>query len=70
MAKVTLSIIILNYNTRDLVFDCVSAIQEAKKASRHFYDTMKLFYQKHYENTYPSILTKLVIFGIDLKARL
>lgn len=42
-----------------------------KKASTdHFYATMKQFYEKHYQDTYPKWLRRLVYWGIDLKQKL
>lgn len=35
-----------------------------KKAKQNFYDTMKIFYDKHYRDQYPSWLRYLVLFGI------
>jgi len=34
---------------------------------RHFYETMKLFYKKHYRKKYPAILTYLIYFLLNLK---
>ncbi len=33
----------------------------------NFYDSMKIFYQKHYERKYPSWVTKLIYVVIDFK---
>jgi GT2 family glycosyltransferase len=38
-----------------------------RESHRHFYDTMKQFYQKHYANHYPWPIRKLVMAAIDLK---
>lgn len=38
-----------------------------KEINRYFYETMKLFYQKHYLNKYPKILLWLVFLVIDFK---
>lgn len=43
-------------------------IRETTK--KYFYQTMKIFYQKHYQNKYPWIVTKLVLFGIWLASKL
>ena len=40
----------------------------ARQASvDHFYDTMKLFYEKHYAKRYPKWFRRLIYLGIDLK---
>lgn len=36
------------------------------KAAEVFYDTMKIFYQKHYEKKYPKFIKMLVFLGLDL----
>lgn len=36
-------------------------------AMGHFYETMKIFYKKHYSKNYPSVFNWLVYTGIDLK---
>lgn len=36
-------------------------------ALNNFYGTMKLFYKKHYEKTYPIFINRLVYLGIDIK---
>lgn len=44
--------------------------KKVKSASvDYFYDTMKLFYDKHYTKTYPKWLRQLVFLGIDYKKR-
>ena len=35
-------------------------------SKEHFYYTMKLFYQKNYQNKYPKLVYKLVLFGIKV----
>jgi len=35
-----------------------------KKTSKYFFETMKLFYDKHYKDEYPWLLKKLVLVGI------
>ena len=40
--------------------------KERLKAIGHFYDTMKLFYQKHYLNRYPRPVYWLVVAGSEL----
>lgn len=39
-----------------------------KKTQRYFYETMKLFYKKHYSHRYSWFVTKLVEIGITLRA--
>lgn len=34
---------------------------------RHFYETMKQFYEKHYQKKYPRWVRQLVYWGIDIK---
>lgn len=47
-----------------------AAKRETKiRATNERFRAMKLFYQKHYMNKYPSWLTTLVFLGIDLKLR-
>ena len=41
--------------------------KEKSAATHHFYDTMKQFYEKHYQDTYPWYVRKLVYWGIDIK---
>ncbi len=41
-----------------------------QESIRHFYATMKQFYEKHYSQTYPKWLRRLVYLGIDLKQKL
>lgn len=36
----------------------------------HFYETMKIFYRKHYQEKYPKILLWLIFFFIDLKKKI
>lgn len=44
--------------------------QEIKKETqKHFYETMKIFYKKHYQNKYPRWLTDLIILAIEIKRR-
>ena len=44
-----------------------SSDEESKKRSTEsFYDTMKIFYTKHYMNKYPKIVTWLMFVGIDI----
>ncbi|GAB4219065.1 MAG: hypothetical protein Fur009_3310 [Candidatus Microgenomates bacterium] len=38
-----------------------------KKTSFYFYDSMKIFYKKHYAKKYPSFINKLVYLSIDFK---
>ncbi len=44
-----------------------ASIETRVRTTRHFYETMKIFYQKHYSNKYPKILKNLVFIFIDLK---
>lgn len=37
------------------------------KTRFHFYDSMKIFYRKHYEKKYPWIFNQLIYLTIDLK---
>jgi Predicted glycosyltransferases len=41
-----------------------------KKTSFYFYDSMKIFYKKHYAQRYPSFINFLVYKAIDLKKNL
>lgn len=38
-----------------------------REVKKHFYNAMKIFYKKHYENKNPWILNKIVYFLTDLK---
>lgn len=38
-----------------------------KKIRNHFYEAMKIFYNKHYRERYPPLVTSLVLLFIDLK---
>ena len=38
-----------------------------KKTKNYFYDSMKIFYKKHYEKKYPLIISKLVYLAINRK---
>lgn len=40
--------------------------QARKKAVESFYDTMKIFYNKHYQKKYPRLVKLFIFFGIDL----
>lgn len=45
-----------------------SANQKTKnKSMDSFYETMKIFYRKHYAKNYPGIFNQLIYSGIDLK---
>ncbi len=35
-----------------------------KEATKHFFETMKLFYDKHYKDKYPWLMRKMVLLGI------
>ncbi len=39
------------------------------KSREYFYESMKIFYRKHYERTHPWFINKLVYFAIDLKKK-
>ncbi len=39
------------------------------KTENHFYETMKVFYDKHYKNRYPKIVNQVVLFGIFVKSK-
>jgi GT2 family glycosyltransferase len=41
-----------------------------KLANNARFDAMRIFYRKNYENKYPKVFTKLVMFGISLKQRI
>lgn len=41
-----------------------------KRTKRYFYEAMKIFYQKHYQNSHPRIINKIVFLIIDLFVRL
>ena len=41
-----------------------------KRTKSYFYETMKLFYAKHYRHRYGFLVTQLVLFGIYLFSRL
>jgi GT2 family glycosyltransferase len=38
-----------------------------RKTQQYFYETMKLFYRKHYEKQYPWIVTRCIYFFVDCK---
>ncbi len=49
-----------------------SGIQTGNKNTRlktrtYFYDSMKIFYKKHYSKTYPELFNRLIYMAIDLK---
>ena len=45
-------------------------LEERKRATDHFYQTMKLFYRKHYQDKYPFFVNWIMIWGINLKQQL
>lgn len=45
-------------------------IEERKRTTDYFYQTMKLFYQKHYRLKYPFFINWLMLLGINFKQRL
>lgn len=40
-----------------------------KQIKGHFFNAMKLFYKKHYQDRYPNYLNKLIYFLIDFKKK-
>jgi GT2 family glycosyltransferase len=47
-----------------------STPEERRRAYHAFYDTMKLFYDKNYQDVYSPLLRRLIFWGIDLRRRL
>ncbi|MEN9327556.1 MAG: hypothetical protein RI947_364 [Candidatus Parcubacteria bacterium] len=47
-----------------------SSISTAGKTKDYFYDSMKLFYRKHYAKESPAFINMLMYFFIDLKKKL
>lgn len=41
-----------------------------KRTSKYFFETMKLFYDKHYKDKYPWIIRKIVLLGIWLVSKI
>jgi len=41
-----------------------------KKTNFYFYDSMKIFYKKHYADKYPWLINQLVYLAIDIKSKL
>ena len=41
-----------------------------KETTRHFYETMKTFYRKHYLKKYPAVVTSFIMWGVELKKKL
>lgn len=41
-----------------------------RKTSFHFYNSMKIFYKKHYARRYPWFVNKLVYLAIDIKSKI
>ncbi len=39
------------------------------EVKKHFYNAMKIFYKKHYQKHYPSIINRLIYLFIDFKSR-
>lgn len=53
--------------TRKESTDITTATKETKtKMSSETTRAMKLFYEKHYKNVYPSFVTSIVLFGIEV----
>ncbi len=44
-------------------------IKIRSKSKDYFYESMKIFYKKHYEKTHPWLINKLVYFAIDQKKK-
>jgi len=44
--------------------------QLRKLTQQYFFETMKLFYKKHYTHRYNWLVTQLVLLGVDFKAKL
>lgn len=44
--------------------------QVRKKTSFYFYDSMKIFYKKHYDNKYPWLINQLVYLFINIKSKI
>lgn len=44
-----------------------SNIESRKRALDYFYQTMKIFYQKHYAREYPFFINWLIFLGINIK---
>ena len=44
-------------------------IKTQSKTNQYFYESMKIFYQKHYQNKYPNLINKLIYFLIDSKLK-
>jgi len=42
-------------------------LETKKRSLDHFYETMKIFYKKHYEKIYPAPVNWLIYLGINLK---
>ena len=40
------------------------------QSTEHFYQTMKLFYEKHYKNTYPAFIRTAVLATIKLISKI
>ncbi|MFH1827042.1 MAG: glycosyltransferase [bacterium] len=46
-----------------------SNLKVKNETRNHFYDAMKKFYKKHYQDKYPKFINSLVYYFIDLKKR-
>lgn len=44
-----------------------ASMETKRKMTDYFYETMKIFYRKHYEKEYPFFINWLVYLGINLK---
>jgi len=44
-------------------------VEKRKKIEKHFYQAMKIFYQKHYQEKYPLLINSLVYKIIDYKIK-
>lgn len=55
---------------KDSQLDSSASAKTREKSVEYFYDTMKIFYKKHYAKKYPGIFNKIIYTGIDLKKSL
>lgn len=49
--------------------DSLATNETREKSTEYFYDTMKIFYKKHYAKSYPKVFNNFVYFGIDMKKK-
>lgn len=50
--------------------DSLATQKTSEKSVEYFYDTMKIFYKKHYAKNYPGIFNNVIYLGIDTKKTL